>query len=1042
MLPSPKAHSPDAQRIAALLQYDILGSPREAAFDRVTNLVAMLLDAPMAGIHFIDDRCQWAKSQTGFDEKQIPSDVSFCAVDLETQDLLVVEDLADDDRFKDNPFVTGEAGIRFYAGAVLKSPEGIPLGRLCVLDTRPRPGGLTEREQETLTQLAGVVMDELEYRAKPRHRERILESITDGFIAVNQEGQVTYVNHQAAELLHRAPGELIGTDIWDSFHDTLNAPSYDAVVQSISEGESAAFEAYLPSVDAWFDIRIYPIEKEGLSLYLRDVTEQKKLETALREREEYLSVTLDSICDAVITTDTDRRITEMNPIAEELTGWRVDEVRGRSINEILQLQHIQTGAPIEHPVDEILRGSQHATRTEHTLLTAKDGTKRRISDSAAPIRSRDGSQIGVVVVFRDETEMIERREALEKHRERLEMALIGGRVGMWDWNMQTNATVYDERWAAILGYKVDELKYHNSFFEQHTHPDDLKRVYADIDRHARGELPYLDQEIRMRHKDGSWRWVLDRARIVERDEDGTPLRMVGTHVDITERKRAEQQLRDSEERFDLAIQGSQDGLWDWDMSTDAVWYSPRFSQLVGWPEDEFEHHLTSWTDILHPDDYEPTMEAIQTHLREKVPFDVEYRCRAQNGTYGWFQARGQAVWDEDGEPVRMAGSITEISDRKRRESIQQRFGRLLRAAPSEIYVFDAETLRFVQTSQGAQDNLGYSSDELKALTPLDLKPFSRSEFEELLAPLRSGETDLLTFETTHRRNDGSTYPVQVRLQLNRKDMRPVFIAIVLDITERVEREDELIRAKERAEEMSRLKSSFLANMSHEIRTPLTAIIGFAEVLQDELEGTDANMLSMILRSGRRLERTLTSVLDLAQLESKTVELSVEQIDLSAEIHEAVSMFERAAEEKGLRLDVDVPDEPVPADLDLGAVQRILTNLISNAVKFTEEGSVRVGLRTDDTHVKIDVEDTGIGIEPAYAEKIFREFTQESDGYTRTYEGVGLGLHITKLLLDLLGGEIALETEKGVGSRFTATLPVSVRNADTAPDAGSDLQRTS
>jgi PAS domain S-box-containing protein len=890
-----------SDRLVALHRYDILGTPEERAFDRITDLVARLLDAPMAGIHFVDDECQWAKAQTGVALKTLSLDVSFCAHELTELDLLVVEDASTDPRFHENPLVLGEPGIRFYAGAALKTPDGVAIGRPCVLDPEPRPDGLSDRDQATLTELAGVVMDEMEYRAQPRHREEILESITDGFVAVDSDWQVTYLNQRAAGLLNRTRDDLLGKNVWEEFPEARELDSFDHYLRVMEMGEPMQFEAYFDLFQSWFAVKVYPLETGGLSIYLDDVTEE-----------------------------------------------------------------------------------------------------------------------------------YERREALETQRERLEMALIGGGVGMWDWDMVTNATVYDERWAGILGYTEDELEYDNSFFERHTHPDDLERVYADIERHARGELPYLDREIRMRHKDGSWRWVLDRGKIVERAADGTPLCMVGTHVDITQRKEAVEKLRESEERFDLAVQGSRDGVWDWDLASNVVWHSDRCVELLGWPREAFDDKLDSWMDILHPDDYDTVVAAIEAHQNDKVPYDIEYRCRSKEGTYRWFHARGQAIWDENDEPFRMSGTVTDITERKRQTSIEQRFGRLLRAAPSEIYVFDAETLRFVQTSRGARDNLGDSADELLALTPLDIKPFTESEFEAMLAQLRDGTKDMVVFETTHRRKDGSTYPVQLRLQLNREETPPSFIAIVLDITLRQRREHELIEAKERAEEMNRLKSTILANMSHEIRTPLTAIIGFADVLKTKLRGENAELLSMIFQSGQRLERTLTSVLDLAQLESKAIELKAEDIDLRAEVEEAISLFQQEARGKNIELNASIPPGPVHVTLDGGAVQRILANLISNAVKFTNEGSVCVRLARSDSGGVIEVEDTGIGIGPESRERIFREFTQASEGYRRSYEGVGLGLHITRRLVDLLGGHITLSSEEGVGSTFTVRSPQVFHETENAP----------
>ncbi len=532
----------DPDRLAALGRYGVLGSLSEEAFGRVANLAARLLDAPMAGVHFVNDHSRWAGAQVGHDAQQVAVDVSLSARELGTEELFVVEDAADDPRFQDNPLVAGGPAVRFYAGAAITTPAGHALGRLCVLDPTPRPEGLPEHDCQTLRELAGVVMDELAHRAQPRHREEILESITDAFYALDDEWRFTYINQQAEALLECSREEMLGEVIWEVFPETKELPNYEEYHRAVETGEPAHFEAYSPPFEAWFSVNAYPFDG-GLSVYFNDVTARKEREHTLKEREEYLSVTLSSIGDAVIATDRDGRVTEMNAVAERLTGWSHADVEGRPLEDIFQIHNAKTGAPVESPVQKVLREGKTVGLANHTVLTARDGTEYQIADSAAPIRTDEDDLLGVVMVFRDVTDEYERREAIKEQRERLEMALIGGGAGMWDWDMQTDDAVYDERWADILGYSLDEVESDNSFFERHTHPDDLERVYDDIDRHARGEIPYLDQEIRMRHKDGSWRWVLDRGRIVERAADGTPLRMVGTHVDITERKEAEQRLR-------------------------------------------------------------------------------------------------------------------------------------------------------------------------------------------------------------------------------------------------------------------------------------------------------------------------------------------------------------------------------------------------------------------------------------------------------------------------------------------------------------------
>lgn len=258
--------------------------------------------------------------------------------------------------------------------------------------------------------------------------------------------------------------------------------------------------------------------------------------------------------------------------------------------------------------------------------------------------------------------------------------------------------------------------------------------------------------------------------------------------------------------------------------------------------------------------------------------------------------------------------------------------------------------------------------------------------------------------------------------------------IAYNVTEQRRRERQLVvarreaeRARDQAEEMSRFKSSFLANMSHEIRTPLTAIIGFAEVLRDDLDGKPCEYIELIYTSSQRLYETLTSVLDLAQLESGSTTLRHELVDLAEELEDVVERFERRAQRKGIDLRLRRPAEAVMAYIDPGAVERILLSLLSNAIKFTGEGYVEVRLTSSDSRCVITVKDTGVGIHETAKQKIFDEFKQESEGLGRSYEGSGLGLTITKRLIEMMDGTITVDSVKGEGSTFVITLPRHMQN---------------
>ncbi len=255
------------------------------------------------------------------------------------------------------------------------------------------------------------------------------------------------------------------------------------------------------------------------------------------------------------------------------------------------------------------------------------------------------------------------------------------------------------------------------------------------------------------------------------------------------------------------------------------------------------------------------------------------------------------------------------------------------------------------------------------------------------------------------------------------------IGMVEDISARKKTEAELVAAQSKAEEMTLLKSSFLTNMSHEIRTPLTGIIGFAAILEDEVREEQKELVQLIEQSGQRLLQTLNAILDLSTLESGTMQLKPQRLDIIDEVLTRVHYLEPKARAKGLYLELAPGPKKLYATLDRDSLDRALTNLISNAIKFTREGGVTVLVEQHERDLVIKVRDTGIGISEPFMPHLFEAFRQESTGMTRTYEGTGLGLTITKRLINFLGGKISVDSVLGEGSEFTVTFPGVVLEAD-------------
>jgi PAS domain S-box-containing protein len=377
---------------------------------------------------------------------------------------------------------------------------------------------------------------------------------------------------------------------------------------------------------------------------------------------------------------------------------------------------------------------------------------------------------------------------------------------------------------------------------------------------------------------------------------------------------------------------------------------------------------------------------------------------------------------------------------------QARYRSVVEHASSGIFLFDGATRRVLEANGAMCRLLGYTPEELRALRLDDLVAVAPGQrtIEANIARAREDRRIAVGLRE-YRRKDGTTVSVEVNGSVIEEEGRDVFSVTLHDVTEQRRVEAELRAAAARAEEarltaqqaqahaeeLLRLKSAFLANMSHEIRTPLTAIIGFAEILKEEVPPAQREFVTIIDGAARRLYDTLNSVLDLAQLEGRAVSLRPEALDLAALAREAAGALRPLAERKGLALEVEAPAHPVATQADRGAIARVLNNLIGNAIKFTERGHVRVAVAPDEAGgARLSVVDTGIGMDPASLPRMFEEFRQGSQGYDRSHEGNGLGLAITKRLVDLMGGSVAVESAPGVGTTFTVRLP-----AGAAPTGG-------
>ena len=577
--------SNEVERLAALREYQILDTPAEEVFDRVTRQAARLCGTPISLVTFIDANRQWYKSRVGIDHTETPRDVSFCAYAILDDDLLVVPDARSDPRFQDNPLVTGPPGIRFYAGAPLATPAGQRLGTLCVIDREPRE--LSANQCEVLTILSRCLVAELEYRRTRCQKSPLYEAVEDLQVseaklanALDAAGvgmwdwdlgtnQVRWQGH-TSRLLGYPPGQTDGSyELWRrTVHPDDLARLESEISGQIRDGKPSVVEYRV----IWPDGSVHWLESRGQTLpsgecpptrmlgTLVETTARNQAETELRASEARLALALEAAQMGFWDWDLRTQQVIWSGHHARLFGYPAD-LREVTYEMWRTRVHPEDLDQVEQTVQEAIRYGSYF-RNEYRIVWP-DGTVRWVRSRGRTV-AKEGKQpermLGAVVDVTDsksmeealrqsrddlERRVEERTAALRESETFLQLALAASGIGLWSWDLATNVFAFSSDYWTPLGYGSREVSSDYAAWESLIHPEDLARVRATLERYLRQPWPDFQVEFRMCHKDGTYRWIHCRAELI-RDSAGQPMRLTGCQLDVTEARRTETRLRELE----------------------------------------------------------------------------------------------------------------------------------------------------------------------------------------------------------------------------------------------------------------------------------------------------------------------------------------------------------------------------------------------------------------------------------------------------------------------------------------------------------------
>jgi PAS domain S-box-containing protein len=743
----------------------------------------------------------------------------------------------------------------------------------------------------------------------------------------------------------------------------------------------------------------------------------------------------------------------VNPATEALTGWTAEELQKMQLRDIIHpdFRHLMEGV-----------GPSAPCRCEVQLLaktvTFFGGEERWVDLTASAIEFE--GQPAVLLIAAEITERVREMAQLRESEERY------------------RSTVEDQTELICRFLPDGTLTYANDAFYRHFDrqpaylvghcfmaaiPEEDRDMVAKNFRKLSREVPVVTCEHRIAIGNGKVRWFQWTDRGIF-DAGGRLVEVQAVGREITEEKLDVMSLQEetlhltslleslqkNQERLDSILGSLQDVVWSvgaehWEL----LYMNSAAQQVYGRPVSQFLENRNLWLEVVHPEDRERVAQ-LTSGILKAGSADMEYRILRPSGEVRWLRYRARVVKEAGSKAIRIDGISSDITERKLAEEERQKLALLVENSSNFIGMISlVGKVLFLNQAGRRLVGIDSAGDLLSTNIRDCLTPETWKLVRDTALPA--------TRETGHWLGDGqfrhfktgAAIDVQMNIFLVRHPQsgEPLCIGtVVRDITERKRYEAALVETREAALATSRIKSQFLANMSHEIRTPMNGVLGMAGLLaKTELTAEQQDFVETIQASGQNLLRVINDILDFSKLEAGVMQLENIEFDLSGCLEDVVDLLATPADAKGIELmgwiDADVPRKCTGDPVRL---RQVLMNLIGNAIKFTCLGEVVVHASLEsetpsEATVYFRVTDTGIGISEEDLHKLFQSFSQVDASTTRQYGGTGLGLAISKQLVELMGGEIGLESKVGQGSTFWFT--VRLGKAATRPESGGEISHT-
>lgn len=876
----------------------------------------------------------------------------------------------------------------------------------------------------------------------------LIVNMQEGILVEDEQRRIALTNHCFCTLFNIGiePHLLVGADCSntaeESKHLFKDPVQFVNRIHTIISDKKLVIGDELELADGrFFERDFIPIyineEYKGHLWKYEDITERKKAEEKLKASEQLWQFALEGAGDGVWEYNFVTNTVFFSKQYKKMLGYE-DAEFSNDANEWQSRVHPEDLSMIQE-VDKLYYTKKITTHQLEYRIKHKNGNYLWILDRGMIINySESGKPQRIIGTHTDITQRKQNEEELK----RLSLVASANENGVVFTDVEGKITWCNEGFCKTTGFLPEDILGKTPVELLHGELTDAEQLQKMIDLFFSGHN--FDVELMCYRKNKTHFWGRAKGQSVLNGK-GEVLQYFAIVEDISNEKEAQQKLAEFEQRFRTALEKIGDNVWEHDMVTGKTSFS-NSAGISGYVPGKTKDNVALWWNQVPAEDRRMLVRNNQLYKEGKIDHHIlEYRLINSDGSERWVLDRGVVIEkDKDDKPLKIVGTHTDITERKKAEQLLQMNEEKYRSiiANMNLGLLEVDNNEIIQYANQCFCNMsGYELEELKGRKASLL--FTRGESSEMIETKndlrKKGISDAYEIAMKNKRGELKWWLISGAPRFDDQGNLVGSIGIHLDITEQKEIELELHDAREAAEQSAKTKELFLANMSHEIRTPMNAILGMAHQLnKTTLNSTQHFYLDTISKAADHLLVVINDILDISKIEAG--KLSLERIGFKPDevIKHCMMVMNHRAEEKGLRLLKEGGEGHCPVFIgDPHRLTQVMLNLISNAVKFTEKGYVLVKCKltpeiSRQQSLIVSVTDTGIGMDESYQESLFQKFTQEETTTARKYGGTGLGMSISKQLIELMNGSIDVKSKKGAGTTITISVPFEVGSINDIP----------